>query len=224
MSKLEPPLPLSWTPELVQKFWDMFALSPLTFMSFGKQISRNLLNIIQRFLPENARILDFGGGDGDIAEVLLQAGYAVAIYDSSPERSNNALSKLHSYDNFFGYIQSPIEHEAKFDVVLCFEVLEHILEQDVPLAMKNITHLLKRDGIFIGTVPNNENLLSRQCICPQCGVMFHRWQHVRSFDEKSLHNFLQLHGLDDIKLSTADIPNCIFFQARPKGNDNANFS
>lgn len=223
MSKPEPPLPLSWTPELVQKFWDMFALSPLTFMSFGKQISRNLLYIIQRYLPENACILDFGGGDGDIAEVLLQAGYTVAIYENSSERSNNAFSKLHSYKNFLGYIHSNTQ-EKKFDVILSFEVLEHILEQDVSLAMKNVVHLLNRDGIFIGTVPNNENLLARQCICPQCGIMFHRWQHVRSFDEKSLHVFLQTHGFDNIKFSTTDIPNCIFFQARPKGNDNANFS
>lgn len=224
MSKLEPPLPLSWTPELVQKFWDMFALSPLTFMSFGKQISRTLLNIIQKYLPENACILDFGGGDGDIVEVLLQAGYTVAIYENSPERSNNALSKLHSYKNFLGYIHSSGTSENNFDVILSFEVLEHILEQDIPQAMKSIVHLLKRDGIFLGTVPNSENLLARQCICPQCGIMFHRWQHVRRFDEKSLHNFLQTHGFSNIKLSTTDISNCILFQARPRGNNDANFS
>lgn len=205
------PLPLKWTPELVEQFWDLFAASPLTFMSFSRQIRDTLAAHVESIVPSGSRVLDFGAGDGDLAEALLAKGYFVGVYEQSAGRIEAAHDRLHGFDNFLGYI-SP-KAEQVFDAVCAFEVLEHILEEEVAGVLQRIYGFLDTKGIFLGSVPNNENLLTRQCICPKCGVMFHRWQHMRSFDHNSLKEFILTGGFAEVSVTNASFSNSLVFVA-----------
>jgi tetratricopeptide (TPR) repeat protein len=52
----------------------------------------------------------------------------------------------------------PITGEGLFDVIVCFEALEHIAEQNE--LMSEVRRLLKKDGIFIVSTPNKHELHS----------------------------------------------------------------
>lgn len=206
------PEPLQWTPQLVDKFWDLFALSPLTMLSFAKQVSSELVNVVAAKIPNGGKILDFGAGDGDLAEALLRSGYSVAVYEPSGKRAETALKRLGKYSEFLGTV--PPNSTKQFDIVCAFEVLEHILPNDVASTLSRIGRFLTSDGCFVGSVPRNENLLSRQCICPQCGIMFHRWQHMRSFTEETLASFLREGKFAEVRIEQAEFANSFLFYAQ----------
>lgn len=48
------------------------------------------------------------------------------------------------------------------------------------------------------TTPNDENLdISKTC-CPECGCIFHKTQHVRSWTPENLDNFMSSRGFNTI--------------------------
>jgi hypothetical protein len=60
------------------------------------------------------------------------------------------------------------------------------------MGLKEINRVLLDGGYLIGTVPFNENLLSSQVVCPDCGKLFHKWGHHQSFDLKRLVSRLSI--------------------------------
>ena len=66
--------------------------------------------------------------------------------------------------------------------------------------------------MLIGTVPNNENLRRHYCICPKCGAMFHRWQHMRSFNIDTLKKLFSEIGFQKGTFFQPDFsPTCLGF-------------
>jgi hypothetical protein len=53
---------------------------------------------------------------------------------------------------------------------------------------------LKQGGFIVITTPNNENMEENKTMCPECGCVFHRWQHQRTFSAKSLELVLRNYG------------------------------
>lgn len=204
---------LKWTPALVEHFWSLTAQSPLAQLSFSKLVCAELVEFIRREVPPPAKVLDFGAGDGDLADALLVAGYQVGVYEPSSGRSQVLLGKsLAKHPQFLG-VYSKSSNEV-FDAVLAFEVLEHLLPETVNQDMALIVQFLHSKGKLIGTVPLEESLEDNSCICPICSHYFHRWQHVRSFSSQSLTSFLVSHGISDIQACvTADFAVSLAFVA-----------
>jgi 2-polyprenyl-3-methyl-5-hydroxy-6-metoxy-1,4-benzoquinol methylase len=76
-----------------------------------------------------ARILDYGGGNGTLANLLLEVGF----------------SEVTTYDPFVArFAEKP---DGRFDCVICFEVLEHSTEPSRTL--KDITEMLTDTGIIL---------------------------------------------------------------------------
>ena len=109
----------------------------------------------------NLKILDVGCGGGIICEPLARLGAKVTGIDFAP---NNILAaKIHSKKNKLkiNYINKDIEKsklDEKFDIILMFEVLEHL--DNWKKTIKNIKKNLNKNGlIIISTI--NRNLLSK---------------------------------------------------------------
>jgi ubiquinone/menaquinone biosynthesis C-methylase UbiE len=80
--------------------------------------------------------------------------------------------------------------QASFDAVVASEVLEHLDPAQCELALAELQRVLKADGLFIGTVPFNEQLEGSRTVCPECGHRFHRWGHRQAFDRAGLDRLL----------------------------------
>ncbi len=75
--------------------------------------------------------------------------------------------------------------------VVMSEVLEHLEDDVLSATLAEVRRVLVECGIFIGTVPANENLRLNAVVCPCCNETFHRWGHVRTFSEASLRAALE---------------------------------
>ena len=123
------------------------------------------IKYIQGILNKNklkkTKILDIGCGGGLISEGVSKLGADVTGIDFVKE--NIKVAKMHAKKNNLNinYIVKDFEKEkitSKFDVIIIFEVLEHL--NDWELFLKKIRLNLKKNGILIiSTI--NKNLISK---------------------------------------------------------------
>ncbi|AUR50744.1 class I SAM-dependent methyltransferase [Aquella oligotrophica] len=207
---------IEWDNLLVNKFWDGVARTTLSELSFSRQSGANLAVILKYFINPNNKILDFGAGNGDLLRVLCSKNHDAEFYayEPSPERALLLKKNLSEYTNFNGIA----EQNQKFDIILMIEVIEHILENDFDTVINSVLELLKPHGKLIITTPNNEDLNGNMCYCPSCNSIFHRWQHVRSFNPVTLKNTMQKFGLQEIVTHQLDFADNTFFSSLSSGS------
>lgn len=155
------------------------------------------LERITRLLADHpvqpARFLEIGPGLGDVTAWLLARhpdAQAHLIEFSSDACTHlrqrfdaTARVTLHSRD----LLQDQLTQQ--FDLILAFEVLEHI--EDDTLALQRIHAALVDDGLFLMSVP----------------AFMHKWQkvddwagHVRRYERDELHGKLQQAGLTPVAM------------------------
>lgn len=99
------------------------------------------------------RALDVGCGYGYGMGLFRDFGYEVYGTDISEhvlKKARNNVDKgaiLMVHD-----IQNPLPFDIKFDLITCFEVLEHLKSPES--AVENCYHALKPGGLFIASTPN----------------------------------------------------------------------
>lgn len=102
-------------------------------------------------------VLDAGCGEGYGSYILSKYARKVVGIDIDEKSIKHASSTYirSNLEYLVGPITDiPIEGKEVFDVVVCFEVLEHIAEHDEML--KEVKRMLKKDGIFIVSTPNKK--------------------------------------------------------------------
>ncbi|MCQ2189989.1 MAG: class I SAM-dependent methyltransferase [Paludibacteraceae bacterium] len=98
-------------------------------------------------------LLDFGCGTGQMVLQINQKfpDIKLSACDFSPESVKITKQLVDSCNCFVDDIFD-IKTQEKYDLVLCSEVLEHLLHPNQ--ALKNLSGLLKENGKLIITVPN----------------------------------------------------------------------
>jgi 2-polyprenyl-3-methyl-5-hydroxy-6-metoxy-1,4-benzoquinol methylase len=184
----------AWSAESIARFWNGVAKTRLTELSFAKGAAPGILALVAPYLRREGTHLDFGGGDGDMAEALIRAGYRTAVFEPSGDRAARAAERLHGLDGFLGVDDG--KASASYDAVLCLEVIEHVPEADLPAFVHRLSQSVAPGGVLILTCPNAEDLDMDSCLCPNCGVYFHRWQHLRSVTPQWLTALLTAAGFE----------------------------
>jgi 2-polyprenyl-3-methyl-5-hydroxy-6-metoxy-1,4-benzoquinol methylase len=203
--KTERYLELRWTPDRVARFWDWQSQYPETYFTyqFGAEIARSL----RRYLHGRRRVLDYGCGAGYLLPHLCR--YAQEAYgaDLSPESVARTNEKLAGTPAFAGAI--PIadlrQKAVSFDAILAVEVIEHLYDEDLAVMLADVRTMLAPSGIAIFTTPNDEDREKNMVMCPATGELFHRWQHVRSWDAASLRSRLQEAGFAIVDISETNL-------------------
>jgi len=89
-------------------------------------------------------------------------------------------------------------HDGIFDIVTCFEVLEHVINTDFVLS--EINRVLKQNGIFIVSTPNVNSIYSlfAQIFMDYPPIASARYKsiHVRDFTLKTLKIALHINGFE----------------------------
>lgn len=128
-------------------------------------MTKDRIKIVSSMLCGAKKILDIGAGHGYLEEYLaskrIYDGLSLYANDLSSESVKNLKSR------FEGYFEVQSIYRLKyrkifFDAICCLEVLEHVPPSRVLSVLKKIRILLKKEGIFILSVPTNEGLEKMQ--------------------------------------------------------------
>ena len=90
--------------------------------------------------------------------------------------------------------------EESIDGTFMIEVIEHLSNKELNHILEEMYRILKKGGYLIITTPYNEGLDANKTICPECGCIFHRWQHLRSWNENNLSEKLNKIGFTVYKI------------------------
>ena len=101
------------------------------------------------------KVLDLACGEGYGSYMMAQEADSVVGVDIDERAINHAQSKYLRKGLHFikgSITEIPIEGEREFDVIVCFEAIEHVKDHDKLLS--EVKRLIKDDGVFIVSTPN----------------------------------------------------------------------
>jgi SAM-dependent methyltransferase len=144
------------------------------------------------------RVLDVGCGMGFSLLTLKELGYTNISGVDSDEGQVAAARRLgldvSRTDDTIGYLH---DHRDTYDLVLCFDIIEHIPVLSQLAFTAAISRSLKTGGQLMGTVPNAYASLATVW-------RYNCWTHTSSFTDHSLDLLLYNGGFDDIQIHSAD--------------------
>jgi len=154
-------------------------------------------------LPQTFTVLDLGCGNGEFSELVRenfnQADISCLDYSQTHLRRVRKLGFKTircDFDNPRDIAQLTNQREKSFDVVVMFEVIEHIFDADTLLAVANT--LLKRRGYLIISTPNMAYIMHRLYSMFRGNVPVDESHHVRFFDQRRLRQMLLLNGFSPL--------------------------
>jgi 2-polyprenyl-3-methyl-5-hydroxy-6-metoxy-1,4-benzoquinol methylase len=186
-----------WTPEKIADTWDFFSEtlggSDVYFSSyFGRWI---VARADRELGLRTKRVLDFGCGRGDLLGHLFARRIPAQGLEVSEGSAETARERFASEPLFGGVSLRADELEDRsFDVVFLVEVIEHLLDDQIEPVLAEVRRLLSANGHVVVTSPNDENLRVESVRCPDCGGVFHRWQHLRSLNPTSISRLFEEAG------------------------------
>ncbi len=134
-------------------------------------------------LPNHARVLDAGCGDGIISRYARAVRPDAAIYGIDID--DNARKKIPAFVKFYRKsIESTGFRKDYFDAVLCFHVLEHVERPSD--AIDEIHRILKPGGLLLMEVPHWVS-----AITPIGYNFYSDPTHKKPFSKKSLRKLLE---------------------------------
>lgn len=126
-------------------------------------------SIIRNEFSTESKIVDFACGHGELIGKIADDGYRAYAIDYSKERIG-FIKRKYKVDAIVGNVESTEFSTEYFDVAICLECLEHVM--DVTKMVKELIRTVKKGGMIFVTVPYMKN-----CDCDT---------HVRHFDESKL--------------------------------------
>ena len=133
-----------------------------------------------RSFCEGKKVLDFACGEGYGCSVLRQCAKEVYGGDISEKAIRYAAQKYKNIKFSVASVTENIFADNSFDVITCFETIEHIEAEAQAKALENFAKYLKPEGLLLVSTPN----LASPLWVPNS---FHK----KEFDEKEFYEFLR---------------------------------
>jgi 2-polyprenyl-3-methyl-5-hydroxy-6-metoxy-1,4-benzoquinol methylase len=193
---------VQWDQAKISRLWGWYAAN-LSGTYLAKHSGHRIVDYVQRVCDlRDKRIVDFGCGAGFLFEhVARRLGPSHTRYigvDFSEAAIDTLRKRLEGAPGFVDALHArvlPVDMpSSQADVVFCVEVVEHLDDDQLTDALREVSRLLVRSGVVVVTTPNQEDLTDNTVVCPECGCVFHRWQHVRSWSASSLTRRMEAAG------------------------------
>lgn len=166
---------------------------------WGKSIEHyqfQVLTDILDMIPQDIEsILDVGCGDGHITNHLPEDIRVVGL-----DISESALQYV-TREKFVGNILNLPFEDKSFDLVMANDVIEHIPDGDYEKALRELERVAVK--YILITVPNFEDIKSKETKCSDCGYVYHINWHQRTYDESTMKNLISKKdwAVDEIRYS-----------------------
>ena len=147
-------------------------------------------DIIAMFQGKGKIALDIGCGTGHTTIALLNNGFKVDAVDPSRKAIKLLKQKFRNNQNIRFYVSSlqKFKHNKRYDIIICYEVLEHI--KDDYRALKQLVSLLKDNGFIIIDVPMHPHLYSKAD--EMCG-------HYRRYTSPRITDLIEKSNLHELR-------------------------
>jgi SAM-dependent methyltransferase len=186
------PWRLQWRPEHIERFWNWYASNPtLADTYFSKMVGNGVLEDVGGRIRLKGTIVDLGAGPGYLVEHLLRwPDVQVLAVDVSTQSVEMLRQRFAGNPKFLGALVStphkvPVS-DARADIAFLLETVEHLTDDVLVPILGEAQRVLRSGGYVVVTTPNEENLEASESMCPNCGCVFHRIQHVRAWTAASL--------------------------------------
>ena len=163
------------------------------------------------FLPKNKsqKILEIGSGQGNTLVEIKNRGLASEVVGTdlfsfeNSDQTNPAIDKFIIANLETDELELPV---AYFDIILVGDVFEHLT--DPWKVVKDLSRFLKKDGLFIASVPNIREVSTFFKIFilrdfrydPQGGILDKT--HLRFFCKKNIKDLLTTSELNPVSITS----------------------
>lgn len=144
--------PYHWLPQDSAGVWHIGRDLPWGFEYLA--VVQNV--VAEAVLPQPARVLDFGCGDGRLTHELLRQGVAAVVGIDLVERAILFARAFNSaYQDRCSFLCGDIQNldEGQFDVIVAMETLEHIPDSNMHAVLDALWKRLVPEGRFVISVP-----------------------------------------------------------------------
>lgn len=146
---------------------------------------------------QSGALLDLGCSSGAFLEYMKDAAWKLYGIEMSPEGAKTAEARSGAHVFVGDVPDAPFARES-FDVITCFDVLEHVYDPRQVLA--KVEEWLRPGGIFYVLVPNIDSAEARVFRTYWQGLELPR--HLSHFSPASLGNLAKSVGLSEVSLET----------------------
>ena len=172
---------------------DQFGTNPFIAEDLWVQMEDSTASLVSEYAKQGDMILDVGVGMGR----LLGRFPELQRYgmDISMEYLRHASDR--GIEVCYSLIEDMPYTNGQFDIVVCTDVLEHVL--DLNVACAKILSVVRDDGVVIVRTPYREDLSGY--LAP---AFPYAYAHLRTFDESSLQlQFSRIFGCEFLEVCTA---------------------
>ena len=166
-------------------------------------------------LVKGKKVLDLASGEGYGTYILSEkAAYVVGvdIDVNTIEHAKKTYKKENIEFKAGSILDIPISGEKLFDVIICFEAMEHVKEHDT--LFSEIKRLLKDDGFLIVSTPNKQIYTDDSGYCNPF--------HQKELNYNEFSDFLKKYFLDICIFGQRIISGSSIYPTSVKGSDNCN--
>lgn len=103
------------------------------------------------------KILDVGCGSGNLYEVFYRNRYSPKIYLGVDVRSKTIEANIKKFPKAYFMALDVVTQDLpreNWDIITCFEVLEHVGKQNVIKVLNNIRKVANKDMVILISTPN----------------------------------------------------------------------
>ncbi len=168
-----------WSDSRIMEFWQQ---NEAEFS--GDVKSGQVVRLSRRYIK--GKVLDVGAGSGALLDLLPDA---IGI-DIVPRHSRVVK----------GDVSDMPFADALFDTVFATDILEHLTEEKFVSGLSEIKRVMKIGARLIIVVPYREHLNEGMVSCPNCHTKFHRWGHLKVFDESNIMSSLRTCGFKVVEM------------------------